>query len=61
MKPTAPKYNFHDIKELKFGEEIGNSVSHGVPALLILFTLPYFAVQSYVQHGSLFLSVSVCF
>lgn len=54
MKPTAPKYNFHDIKELKFGEEIGNSVSHGVPALLILFALPYFAVQSYIQHGSLF-------
>lgn len=54
MKPTAPKYNFRDIKELKFGEEIGNSVSHGVPALLILFSLPYFSIQSYIQHDALF-------
>lgn len=54
MKPEAPNYNFRDIKELKFGEEVGNSVSHGVPALLILFTLPYFAIKTYIEHGPTF-------
>lgn len=54
MKPEAPQYNFRDIKALKFGEEVGNAVSHGVPALLILFSLPYFAIKTYVSHGTLF-------
>ncbi|WP_414048819.1 PAQR family membrane homeostasis protein TrhA [Macrococcus animalis] len=54
MKPEAPRYNFRDIKELKFGEEVGNSVSHGVPALLILLTLPYFSIKTYNSHGGIF-------
>lgn len=54
MKPEPPRYNFRDIKELKLGEEVGNSVSHGVPALLILFTLPYFAIKTYLSHGTIF-------
>lgn len=47
-------YNFKDIPPLKFGEEVGNSVSHGVPAILILLTLPYFAVKSYLLEGPVF-------
>ena len=39
--------SFKDIIPLSFGEEIGNSVSHGVAALLTLFLLPYAAVHSY--------------
>lgn len=56
MKVEAPNYNFRDIKELKFGEEVGNSVSHGIPALLILFTLPYFSIKTYISHGPVFAS-----
>ncbi|MEY8543351.1 PAQR family membrane homeostasis protein TrhA [Dubosiella newyorkensis] len=37
---------------LSFGEEIGNSVSHGVMALILLFTLPYYAIRSYLMGGS---------
>ncbi|TDM11941.1 PAQR family membrane homeostasis protein TrhA [Macrococcus lamae] len=47
-------YNFKNIRQLKLGEEIGNSVSHGVPALFILLTLPYFAVKSYTMGGAVF-------
>ena len=45
--------SFKDIIPLSFGEEIGNSVSHGVAALLTLFLLPYAAVHSYIAHGTL--------
>lgn len=38
---------------LPFGEEVGNSVSHGVMGLLILFTLPYYAIRAYTMHGAL--------
>ncbi|MGV2876387.1 hemolysin III family protein [Macrococcus capreoli] len=54
MKPKSPQYNFRDIKELKLGEEVGNSVSHGIPALLILFTLPYFSIKTFMAHGTTF-------
>lgn len=43
--------SFRDIPQLKLGEEIGNSVSHGIPACLILVTLPYFSVKSYLIGG----------
>ncbi|MDU2097760.1 MAG: hemolysin III family protein, partial [Staphylococcus sp.] len=45
--------SFKDIIPLSFGEEIGNSVSHGVAALLTLFLLPYAAVHRYIAHGTL--------
>ena len=34
-----------------FGEEVANSVSHGVMAVLTLFALPFCAVWAYV-HGT---------
>ena len=52
-KTKVSEYNFRDIKALKFGEELGNSISHGVPALLIVFTLPYFAVKTYLSGGAM--------
>lgn len=36
---------------LSFGEEIGNSTSHGVMAILFLFALPAFAIRAYLQGG----------
>ena len=52
--------SFKDIIPLSFGEEIGNSVSHGVAALLTLL-LPYAAVHSYIAHGTLSsVSISIC-
>ena len=37
---------FKEIIPLSFGEEIGNSVSHGAAALITLCALPYAAVSS---------------
>ena len=36
---------------LSFGEEVGNAISHGVPAILCLFLLPIAAVYSYIVGG----------
>lgn len=36
---------------LSFGEEVGNAISHGVPAILCLFLLPTAAVYSYIVGG----------
>ncbi|MEB7462338.1 hemolysin III family protein [Staphylococcus succinus] len=44
---------FKNIMPLTFGEEIGNSVSHGVAAFLALIALPYAAIQSYLTNGVL--------
>lgn len=49
---------FKDIIPLSFGEEIGNAASHGAAALVTLIALPYAAVHSYNQGGTL-TSVSV--
>ncbi|HAR6050796.1 TPA: hemolysin III family protein [Staphylococcus pseudintermedius] len=49
---------FKEMSPLSFGEEVGNSVSHGVAAFIMLLTLPYAAVYSYAHHGVL-MSVSV--
>ncbi|HEC2145379.1 TPA: hemolysin III family protein [Staphylococcus delphini] len=49
---------FKEMSPLSFGEEVGNSVSHGVAASIMLLVLPYAAVYSYVHHGVL-MSVSV--
>ena len=40
------------IVPLSFGEEIGNSVSHGAAALLFIFLLPFTAVYMYIQGGA---------
>jgi len=40
-----------DMFHLTFGEEVGNAVSHGVMALLCLFSLPFVSVYSYLKGG----------
>ena len=51
---------FKDIIPLTFGEEIGNAASHGAAALLTLFILPYAAVHSFNNGGTLeSISVSI--
>ncbi len=42
-----------EMFKLSFGEEIGNAVSHGVMAILLLFLLPIVSVYSYIQGGIL--------
>jgi len=42
-----------NLIQLSFGEELGNSITHGVMSLLLLFTLPYVAVFSYLKGGAL--------
>lgn len=38
--------------KLTFGEELGNSVSHGIMWILLLCLLPYYAVRSYLIGGT---------
>ena len=45
--------SMRDIFKLSFGEEIGNSVSHGTMALLLLFALPAVCIYSYIRGGIL--------
>ncbi|EKU45835.1 PAQR family membrane homeostasis protein TrhA [Staphylococcus massiliensis] len=44
--------NFKDTVKLSFGEEVANSVSHGVFACIALCLLPYVAVKSYLHGGT---------
>lgn len=37
--------------KLSFGEEIGNTVSHGATGLIFLFLLPFVSVYSYIKGG----------
>lgn len=47
---------------LSFKEEVGNSVSHGVMFFVLLFTLPYYAIQSWIKGGaSLAAGISIYF
>ena len=39
---------------LRFSEEVGNSISHGVMGLLLLFTLPYYSIYAYLKGGPKF-------
>jgi hemolysin III len=41
------------IVPLTFGEEVGNSVSHGVAALIFIFLLPFTAIYMYTHGGTL--------
>lgn len=53
MKHTYP---------LRFSEEVGNSISHGVMGLLLLFTLPYYSIYAYEKAGTKFaVGVSIYF
>ncbi|AKG75229.1 hemolysin III [Salinicoccus halodurans] len=45
--------SLRNIVPLSFGEEVGNSVSHGVAALLFIFMLPFTSVYMYEEGGTL--------
>lgn len=45
------KESMRDMFKLSFGEEVGNSVSHGVMAALFLFATPAVAVYAYLKGG----------
>ena len=47
------KVSMRDMFKLSFGEEVGNSVSHGVMAVICLFMIPFTAVYSYITGGIL--------
>lgn len=40
-------------KQLSFGEEVGNAVTHAVAAVAMLILLPYTAIYTYHFHGAL--------
>jgi hemolysin III len=42
-----------NLIHLSFGEELGNSIVHGVMSLLLLFILPAVAIYSYTKGGIL--------
>jgi hemolysin III len=42
-----------NLIHLSFGEELGNSIVHGVMSLLLLFILPAVAIYSYTKGGVL--------
>lgn len=48
MKPSP---SMKKTVKLSFGEEVGNSVSHGVMMFLLLFAMPFLAVHAYLQGG----------
>ncbi len=45
--------SLRNIVPLSFGEEVGNSVSHGVAAMLFIFMLPFTAIYMYEEGGAL--------
>lgn len=47
------KESMKNVFPLSFGEEVGNAISHGVMAILLLFALPYYAIRAYLQAGAL--------
>ncbi|TCD46187.1 hemolysin III family protein [Streptococcus sp. X16XC17] len=49
---------FRFSKQLSFGEEIGNAVTHAISSLLMLILLPISAIYSY-NHGGMIQAVGV--
>lgn len=47
------KVSMQNIIKLSLGEEIGNSVTHGVMSLMLLLILPAVAIFSYLRGGAL--------
>ena len=50
--------SFKDIMPLSFGEEVGNTVTHGFASFCTMIILPYAAVHSFNKGGTL-LSTSI--
>lgn len=47
------KESMRYVYPLCFGEEVGNCITHGVMAILILFSLPYYSIRAYLQGGAI--------
>lgn len=47
------KHSIRNISRLSFSEEVANVITHGVMALIFLLLLPFSAIYSYLQGGSL--------
>lgn len=45
--------SLRNMLPLTFGEEVGNSVTHGVAALIFIFLLPFTAIYMYQTGGTL--------
>lgn len=50
-KETKIERSLRGVIPLSFGEEVGNSVSHGVAALIFIILLPFTAVYMYIGGG----------
>ena len=48
------KIKMREMLRLSFGEEVGNSTSHGVMALLYLLALPFVSVYTYTKGGVIY-------
>lgn len=48
---TKLERSLRGIIPLSFGEEVGNSVSHGAAAIIFIFLLPFTAIYMYVNGG----------
>lgn len=42
-----------NMTRLSFSEEVGNTLTHGIMALLFLFALPYAAILGYIKGGAM--------
>ncbi len=42
-----------NLFQLSFGEELANAISHGIPALILLCTLPVVAIYGYNKDGTI--------
>lgn len=48
---TKIERSLRSMIPLSFGEEVGNSISHGAAALIFIFLLPFTAIYTYVNGG----------
>ncbi|QIK69979.1 hemolysin III family protein [Erysipelothrix sp. HDW6C] len=48
---TKKDVSMKDYKRLSFGEEVANSVSHGIMVVFLLVMYPYVSVRAYAQGG----------
>lgn len=54
--------SMRQVYPLSFGEEVGNCVSHGSMGILLLLSMPYYIIRSYIKGGVLYASgVSIFF
>lgn len=52
-KKRAYPVKIGNLFKLSFGEELANAISHGVPALVLLCTLPLISVYGYQKGGTM--------